>query len=102
MRTLFPSKESWLPTADADVVLAMVVTAVMYEVGVAVTDPVPVTATLTLLRVCDVTELPLLGDTVYSTGEFDVLVVNVVNVSPVVHTASVFISRVWLFSNWLA
>jgi hypothetical protein len=75
-------------------VLAIVVTAVMYEVGVAVTDPVPVPATLTLLKVCAVTEPPLLGDTVYSTGELEVLVVNVVKVSPVVHTASVLISRV--------
>lgn len=74
----------------------MVVTAVMYEVGVAVTDPVPVpvTLTLTLLKVCTVTEPPLLGDTVYSTGEFEVLVVGVVRVSPAVHTASVFISSV--------
>lgn len=85
-------------------VLAVVVTAVMYEVGVAVTDPVPVPVarTLTLLKVCEVTEPPLLGDTVFSTGEREVLVVRVVKVSPVVHTASVFISRAWLFSNWLA
>ena len=35
---------------EADVVLAVVVTAVMYEVGVAVTDPVPVPDMRELLR----------------------------------------------------
>ena len=93
--------------ADAEVVLAVVVTAVMYEVGVAVTDPVPVPVIrevlrLTLLRVCAVTLLPLLGDVVYSTGEFEVRVVGVVRVRPVVVTASVLISIVWLLSSWLA
>lgn len=84
----------------------MVVTAVMYEVGVAVMDPVPVPDKFTLLRVCAVTEPPppsLLRD---SMGEFEAgvkgVVRGVVKVGPEVHTASVFISSVWLFSNWLA
>ena len=77
----------------------------------AVTDPVPVPVIsevlrLTLLSVCAVTlpppPVPLLGDVVYSTGEFEVRVVGVVRVSPVVVTASVLISSVWLLSNWLA
>ena len=57
---LFPSTVivSWWLTAV--VVLAVVVTAVVYEVGVAVTDPVPVTVggTFTLLMVWVVTKLP--------------------------------------------
>lgn len=87
-------------------VLAVVVTAVMYEVGMAVTDPVPVPvngiARFTLLNVCAVTELPLAGDTECSTGEFKARGGGVVRVSPVVVKASVFISSVWFLSNWLA
>ena len=55
---LFPSTvmTSWWLVAV--VVLAVVVTAVVYEVGVAVTDPVPVGGTFTLLIVWVVTKLP--------------------------------------------
>lgn len=74
----------------------------MYDVGVAVTDPVPVPAlaaggggglTFTLLRVCDVTEPPLLlpsGDV----GEFELRHESVVRGNPDVATASVLISWV--------
>lgn len=84
----------------------------MYEVGVAVTDPVPVPAlaavaaggrdddggggglTFTLLRVCDVTEPPppLLGSG--EVGEFEFRHESVVRGNPEVATASVLISRV--------
>ena len=78
------------------------VTAVMYEVGVAVTDPVPVPALAaggeglmsTLLRVCDVTELPLLGTGDGDVGEFELRHESVVRGNPDVATASVLISRV--------
>lgn len=102
-RTLFPSKSC--PTTDADVVLAVVVTAVMNEVGVAVTDPVPVPFMVlfrfTLLRVCVMTtEPPLLGVRVHGKGEMeDLEAVKVVIVVPVEHTASDFNSSDWLFSN---
>ena len=42
--------ESWLPTVEAEVVLAVVVTAVIYEVGVAVTEPVPVPAIIDVFK----------------------------------------------------
>ena len=60
-RTLFPNEESWPPIPEVVVVLATVVTAVRYEVGVAVIDPVPVPLKFTLLSVCVTTVLPLLG-----------------------------------------
>ena len=91
---------------DADVVLAVVVTAVMYEVGVAVTEPVPVPMSevfkFTLLRVCAVTDAPLLGR--WFTGEMDVLVTAMgeVREGPRVEMASVLISNVWFFMSWLA
>lgn len=98
-RTLFPSKDSWLAAVDAEVVLAVVVTGVIYEVGVAVTDPVPVPIRevfkFTLLSVCAVTdEAPLLGEGECSTGELEVLDMGVVKVGPRVESASVFISNV--------
>ena len=90
------------------VVLAVVVTAVVYEVGVAVTDPVPVTVggTFTLLIVWVVTKLPplVVGWTIvpalplpFSLGGkhcvpvSGLLLVGLVLVRPVVETASVFI-----------
>lgn len=63
---LFPSTvkaSCWCTSLVAVVVLAVVVTAVVYDVGVAVTDPVPVTigGTFSLLKVCVVTKLPPLA-----------------------------------------
>ena len=87
--------------------LAVVVTAVVYEVGVAVTDPVPVTVggTFTLLIVWVVTKLPpfVVGWTIVPAlppfslgGKHCVTVsglrrVGLVLVRPVVETASVLI-----------
>ena len=104
---LFPSTvvtSCWL---TAVVVLAVVVTAVVYEVGVAVTDPVPVTVggTFTLLIVWVVTKLPplVVGWMIvpalppFSLGGkhcvpvSGLLLVGLVLVRPVVETASVLI-----------
>ncbi len=69
--------------------------------GVSVTEPVPMTILgavfvfkFTLLKVCVVTELPLLGEEVHCIGLLDVLDEDVVMVRPLVDTASVLISRV--------
>ncbi len=105
MRTLFP-RMSW-PTTAVVVVLAVVVTAVVKEVGVAVTDPVPVPfevplLTFTLLTVCvvmaGVSKVGVEG----VEGELaDRAVVVVVSVDAV-NTASVLISMVWFLSSWFA
>lgn len=84
----------------------MVVTAVMKEVGVAVTEPVPVPSRevfrFTLLSVWAVTDAPAPGEGEWSTGEREVRVVGVVRVGPMVDRASVLISSAWLFMSWLA
>ena len=81
----------------------MVVTAVMNEVGVAVTEPVPVPSRevfrFTLLSVWAVTEAPAPGEGECSTGELEVRVVGVVRVGPTVDSASVLISNAWLFRS---
>jgi len=97
------------PTTAVVVVLAVVVTAVVKEVGVAVTDPVPVPF-MDLFRfifvmVCVVTVGEVVpGVAVQScVGELDERA-GVTEVSEVelVNTASVFISKVWFLSSWFA
>ena len=80
---------SW--AAVVVVVEAVVVTALVYALGIAVTDPVPVVGTLTLCTVWVVTKLPAGDCEMPASG---LCCTGLVTADPVVDTASVLISSV--------